>query len=796
MSGREGILSPIVCAGLSWLCTRRQPRADGTLRVPGLRRPVEIIRDRWGVPHIYGQETRDVMFGQGFAQAQDRLWQMEFQRRLVSGQLAEVLGPAALPTDRLLRILGLRHVAEQETEILAPCVRSELQAFADGINACVASQPLPVEFALLRCRPEPWTVTDTIAWPVMVYWNLSVNWEAELLRAQLIERLGPQLAAELEPEYCSRWPCIVPPGADYGAIGREAQELAAQARAFTGPPAQHGLGSNAWVVAGVRTASGMPLVANDLHQQMSIPSLWYENHLVSPEMDVIGATFPGVYRVVVGHNRHVAWGFSNGFPDVQDLYIERLRHAPGRGTQYLYDGQWYDASIRREGIRVRGRGVAVEEVLSTRHGPIINGLAPDAIGSQPLALRWTCFEPGTMAQVVHDMSNAPTCLAFRMALRGWTGPSQNVVYADTAGNIAYSFPGRVPIRTRGDGRVPVPGWTGEYEWAGYIPFDELPHLCNPPQGYVASANNRPTPADYPYPITCDYCSGDRAQRLIEMIEARARIDLAYAQRMQTDQVSPGARLVARYVGQLQVRDADLAPVVDMMRQWDGYLGSDSPAAAVHEMLVPRLSALMLSSRLGDLTERYTGKGPVPLLADGSLFGFRAWEWLQTTLPDAHSHWFDLGHGETRDEVLQLALREVVRELREKLGPDPQSWAWGKLHTLTYGHPFGQVKALRRFFNRGPYALGGDYTTVCATGTTLYDAGAGQAVIGPSYRFIVDMANPRGGCSLLAPGMSGRPASPHYDDQVQAWLDGEYHPMLFAREDVEREAESRLVLVPE
>lgn len=796
MSGRQGILSPIVCAGLSWLCKRRQPHANGTLRVPGLHAPVEIIRDHWGVPHIYGQETTDVMFAQGFAQAQDRLWQMDFQRRLVSGRLAEVLGEAALPTDRLLRILGLRQVAEQEAALLAPEVHAELQAFADGVNACMAVEALPVEFALLRYRPEPWTIVDTIAWSLMVAWNLSVNWEAELLRAQLVARLGPEQAAELEPDYCSRWPCVVPQWAGDHTLGHSAQELAGQARAFAGPPAQSGLGSNNWVLAGSRTASGMPLVANDLHQQMSIPCLFYENHLVSRELNVIGATLPGAFAVIAGHNQDVAWGLSNGFSDVQDLYVEHLRHAPGRGTQYEYRGEWHDARLRREEIRVRGKGVAAQEVIHTRHGPIINDLAPDATGEEPLALRWTCFEPGTMALLLHRTNRARTCLEFREALRHWTAPAQNVVYADRAGNIGYSFAGRVPVRAQGDGRVPSPGWTGEHEWVSYIPFEELPHLYNPPHGYVASANNRSAPDGYPYPISCDYCSGDRAQRIIEMIEARARVDVAYAQRMQMDQVSSGARWVAGYVGRLQVNDPDLATVVEMMRKWDGHLGADSPAAAVHEALVPRLATLMLGDRLGPLAERYAGKGPVPLLADGSLFGFRAWEFLQATLPDPRSHWFDLGHGETRDEVLHLALRQAVDDLRQQLGPDPRDWAWGKLHTLTYGHPLGQVGLLRRFFNRGPHPLGGDHTTVCATGCTFYDSGAGQAVIGPSYRYIVDLADWSAGCSLLVPGTSGRPASPHYDDQVQAWLDGQYRPMLFAREDVEREAESRLVLVPE
>lgn len=798
MSAVDRILGSALCAGLSWLCRRRPSQANGTLPVPGLRAPVEIIRDRWGVPHIYGQNALDVAFAQGFAQAQDRLWQMDFQRRLVSGRLAEVLGPRALPVDRWLRILGMRRVAEVEADTLPSAVRAELQAFAAGINACLAMGELPVEFTLLRYRPEPWTIVDSIAWSLMVAWSLSVNWEAELLRAQLIAHLGPELEAELEPDYCSRWPCVVPGGVDYAGIGRRAQAWAEGSRSIAGPPAQKGLGSNDWVLAGSRTATGRPMVANDLHQLMNIPCLWYENHLIvgEGELEVTGATLPGAYGVISGHNAHVAWGLSNGFPDVQDLYVERLRHARGSRIQYQYQGEWCDAHIRREEIRVRGRATVVEEVISTRHGPIINALAPDVAGEQPLALRWTSFEPGSMAQALHSMARARDCLEFRQALRYWTAPAQNIVYADTAGNIGYSFPGRVPIRATGDGRVPVPGWTGEHEWLGYIPYDELPHLYNPPQGYVASANNRVVTDDYPYPITCDYCSGDRASRIIEMIEARGKIDMDYAQAMQLDQVSPGARFIAGYLGRLQVEDPDLQDVVEMMRRWDGELSHDSPAAAVHQTVVQRLAALMLSNRLGDMAGRYMGQGPVPVLAENSLFGFRAWEWLQSILPHPHSHWFDLGQGETRDDVLQLALRQAVDELQATLGPDARDWAWGRLHTLTYSHVFGQVKPLSRFFDRGPYPLGGDFTTICATGSTPNRDGKGEAVIGPSYRYIADLGDLRGARSQLVPGMSGRPESPHYDDQVQAWFTGEYHPMLFAREDVEREAESRLVLVPE
>ncbi len=795
MSAIQAIPSPLLCPGLNWLCRRRLATTGGSLRLPGLQGPVEIIRDRWGVPHIYADNTLDVLFGQGFAHAQDRLWQMDFQRRLASGRLAEVLGEAALPVDRWLRVIGMRRLAEAEVALLDPEVRATFDAYAAGVNAWISRGPLPIEFALLRYRPEPWTPADTLVWTKMMAWNLSVNWESEILRAQLIARLGPERAAELEPAYCDHWPCVVPQGADYTDIGHMAEEWVAEARPFVGPPAESGLGSNAWVIAGSRTASGRPILANDMHQLMGVPGIFYQNHLEGGDLHLWGGSFPGVLGIIAGHNRHVAWGMSNGFPDVQDLYIERLRHASDGRIQYQYEGEWHDAQVIRERIGIRGEKTAVEEVVITRHGPIINALAPDFIGEQPLALRWTSLEPETMGKAFHHMTRARNCREFHEALRHWTSPAQNIVSADTEGNICYSFPGRVPIRAKGRGVVPVPGWTGEYEWQGYVPFDELPHLDNPPQGYVASANNRVTDDDYPYHISCDYCSGDRAQRIGELIERGGRIDLPYVQQMQMDLVSPGARVIAAHLGRLEVEEPDLAAVVEFMGHWDGRLTADSPAAAVHEAFVSRLGRLILEDRLGDLTARYTGQGPTPVLAEGSMLGFRAWEWLQRLLFEPDSPWFDRGQGETRDDIMRLALRQAVDHLREKLGPNPGDWAWGKLHTLTYSHTLGRAKPLDRIFNRGPYTLGGDFTTVCATGATPHPAPGNEGVIGPSYRLIVDLGDLRRSLGQLAPGQSGQPGSRHYDDQIQPWFRGEHHPMLLEREDVEREAEARLELRP-
>jgi penicillin amidase len=894
----QTIIASCLHAGLTWLSRQRLPQTRGTLRLRTacLRAPVEILRDRWGVPHIYARNVHDLMFAQGFVHAQDRLWQMDFQRRLVAGRLSEVIGAATLDVDRWLRILSLRRVAEAEVALVNGEPRAALNAYVEGVNAHIARGPLPIEFTLLRYRPEPWTVADTLSWPKMLSWMLSVNWESELLRAQLITRLGPERAAELEPAYFGQWPTIVPSSALHDVRELHSRTTGSEYNSEPSPPSpglhdvrelhsrttgsecnsepslglwepcrSGGLGSNNWVIAGSRTATGAALLANDMHLLMGTPAIWYENHLVSqsdpavahplqgtePNLHVTGVTFPGIPGVVAGHNAHVAWGFTNGFPDVQDLYVEHLRRTADGRVQYEYCGAWLDAQVRYEEIRVKAAPPVVEEVIVTRHGPIIDALAsdltacplvetsqsarpagaglpwpdwpsgqdgltvpPGTVGDRPerdiwdgIALRWTALEPDWMTHALYAMNRARDCLEFRQALREWAAPVQNVVYADTAGDIGYSFPGRVPIRAKGDGRVPVPGWTGEYEWVGYVPFEELPHLLNPPQGYIATANNRVVGDDYPYPLGSDFCVGDRAQRIVELIESRPQVDIPFIRQMQFDQVSPTGRVVAGYLGGLAADDPELAAVVQIMRDWDGHLAADSPAAAVHEVFVRRMIALLLADKLGELTVRYAGKGPTPQIAEGSMFGHRSWEWLQKVLAEPESPWFAEAAGagltwarlfgltvprDARDQVMRLALRQTVDFLKAELGPKPADWAWGKLHTLTYSHVLGSVPPLDRLFNRGPYPLGGDGTTVWATGASQHDLSS-QGVIGPPYRFIVDLGDLRNSLALLAPGQSGHPASPHYGDQIAAWFTGGYHPMLWEREDVERQAVGRLEL---
>jgi penicillin amidase len=814
------VAASLAAAGHYWLLRRPLARTKGTVRLPGLQDEVEVLRDRWGVPHIYASDLHDLMFAQGFVHAQDRLWQMDFHRRLVAGRLSEIMGQVTVPVDCWLRILGMRRVAEREVDLLGPQTRLNLETYAAGINARIAQGRLPVEFTLLRYRPEPWTVADTLSWVKMMSWYLSVNWESELLRAQLIAHLGPERAAELEPSYPEGKPYIVPPGVDLGALDTNPLEHARTARPYTGPTARDGLGSNSWVLSGSRTATGAPLLANDMHLFMTLPSIWYENHLIANDLNITGITFPGIPGVVSGHNGQVAWGFTNGFADVQDLYVERLRRGDdGSGksrVQYEYQGQWLDAELIHEEIHVKGGETVVKEIIVTRHGPVINALAPDLAGemwpesvrgapsevvegappevAEGLALRWTSLEPDGMIEAVFAWNQARNCLEFREALRHWTGPIQNVVYADTKGNIAYSYPGKVPIRAKGDGRVPVPGWTDEYEWLGYIPFEELPHLFNPPQGYVVTANNRVVGDDYAYHLGSEFALGDRAQRIVELIEAREQIDVTYVKGMHFDQVSHTARAIGRHLGQLPVNDPELAVVVERMRDWDSILAAGSASAAIHQVFLRRMIQLLLQDKVGDLTIRYAGKGPTPMLAEASIFGSTSWVWLLEVLTQPSSTWFDLGHGETRDDVMRLALRQTVDLLKTELGPEIEDWAWGKLHTLTYAHTLGRVKPLDKLFNRGPYPIGGDGTTVWATGASRHDLSS-QGIVGPSFRFVADLGDLRNSWGLLVPGQSGQPGSKHYDDQIQAWFTGEYHPMLYEREDVERGAQAHLHLVP-
>ena len=535
--GKGTALTAGVLAGLAGLAAatgaallhRPLPQTDGTLAAPGLRAPVEIVRDRWGVPHLRAGNNADLFFAQGYVHAQDRLWQMELQRRTALGQLAAIFGPVALDSDRFLRVLGFGRIAREEAAALGDPEREAVVAYCRGVNAFLAAnrRRLPLEFAILRCRPRPWEPADVLSFGKVMALDLSNNWTSEIIRARIVATLGATRAALLDPAWADADPLTLPADTTYSAdFGAGALRAAAAAEPFAGER-DGAQGSNAWVVGGARTASGGPLLANDPHLALTLPALWYENHLSGGDYAVTGASIPGTVGVTIGHNARIAWGVTNGMNDIQDLYIERFDPADRTGARYEFRGAWEEATIVREAIVVRERPPLARTrtetvaVRLTRHGPVVSDLLPPGAGHTPdeatLALRWTALEPGRLQRAILALNRAGDWDEFRAALRDWTVPPQNFIYADGAGHIGYALGGAIPIRAQGDGRLPVPGWTGEWEWTGTIPPDEHPHALDPAAGLVVTANNRIVGDDYPHPLPGEWAPGYRAARIRELL---------------------------------------------------------------------------------------------------------------------------------------------------------------------------------------------------------------------------------------------------------------------------------------
>jgi len=813
----------LLVAAIVVLLHRPLPKTSGTLRAEGLKEQVEVIRDRWGVPHITARNVEDLFFAQGYVHAQDRLWQMELQRRFPSGRLAEVFGEVALEADRFMRTIGLRRAAEAEFAGVDDEERRVLEAYARGVNGFIETHRsrLPVEFTLLRFRPEPWTPTDSVACMKVMAWDLSANWKSELLRARLVAKLGPERAATLElpvhpdtpaivhgPETRGASPAVASaqsrqPEALQAAYRQCAEHLGAALLASSSLPSSpspvSGLesgGSNNWVVDGSRSAGGAPLLANDVHLSLSIPSVWYECHLMgggNNEYSVAGVSFPGIPSVVIGHNEHVAWGMTTAWQDVQDLYIERFN--PENPRQYEFQGQWQEAQVVREEIGVKGqREPVVEEVLLTRHGPVISKLVGE---EQPLALRWTALEPGHMLRCTLNYNRARNWEEFTAALRDWSCPPHNFVYADVEGNIGFYQPGWVPQRARGFGLVPVPGWSGEYEWLGYLPFEELPHAYNPPEGWLATANNKVMDERYPHFIGADWEHSLRAQRIVELLHSREKHTVADFLAMQLDDLNPVARQVQPVLAAVEPEGELSRRAVEIIREWDCRMAADSVAASIYETWLHCFLHRVFDEPLGDLADAVVGCSIVPLSEMGPL-GKRAALLLLSLLTDEPlSTWLVAAAPQAADprrELLRQALDEALKLLRQELGEDMEGWLWGRLHQAAFNHPLGSVKPLNRLFSRGPFPLGGNQDTLL------------RAVFAPrfpfspvtvcdSLRLVCDPADWRRSVIVTSSGQSGHPASRHYADQIPLWLEGRSRPMLWERADIEQEAEARLLLVP-
>lgn len=793
--------------GAYYMFVRRSlAKTNGTLRLDGLHEPVEVITDRYGVPHIYAQNEDDLYFAQGYVHAQHRLWQMEINRRIGSGRVSEVFGEFTLETDRFTRRLGLHRASAVGIQKQDAHSLRILEAYTSGVNAFISSHRnnLPVEFTLLRLNPEPWQAADSLQWGKLIGWNLGGNWETEMIRAQLISRLGPERAAKLEAGYDALHPLIIPTGASYQGANLDVLAQYAELKHVSGLGLMGG--SNNWVVDGTMTTTGEPILCNDPHLGQSVPSIWFECHLVAGDIDVTGVSFPGSPGVVIGHNRHVAWGVTNAVSDVQDLFIEKFN--PEDPHQYEFMGNWERAQVYREEIIVKGRKEPViEEVRVTRHGPILttlkgspnaqsNGHEPEEL---PLAASWTGFEHHDIIAAMSKMALSTTIDEFRESLRHWDVPAQNFVFADTAGDIGYVMAGAIPTRSRGQSLLPMPGWNGEYEWTGCIPFEELPQVTNPPQHFIVTANNRVVDDSYPHYITNEWLNGYRAQRIRDLLTSKGKLAPSDMAAIQADQYSIPATEIVPYILDIPPRTPLARQVQEQLRNWNFVLGPDSPGASIYTTFLRKLEYLIFAAVVGDdekLLQGYLGMG-ITILSIANGYSSRSKPLVIRLLKEQDDSWFAnspiLNGPRTWTVVLQSAFESTIDELSDKLGANPANWQYGKIHSLTYGHLLGLVKPLDKVFNRGPYPAGGDIDTVNMGAVT---PGKPEAVLTtPSFRQVLSLADLAASLSMHAPGQSGQLTSKHYDDFIKPWRNTEHHPMLFERSMIQENAEGVLRMVP-
>jgi penicillin amidase len=811
---------------VGYTLTRSFPQTNGALKIPGLIGKVDVYRDGYGIPHIYADNTHDLFLAQGYVHAQDRFYQMDFWRHQTAGRLSELYGEGTLDADKFLRTVGWRRIAEQEYSLANAETRAILDAYAAGVNAYIASRSaadLSLEYAILGLTglsdytPEPWTPPDTLAWAKAMAFNLGDNLDGEIERAILLQKIGVEKTSDYLPTAFPSGHPIILPSPPVGDLERVRTQIASVYDLMGGKFG--GIGSNNWVIAGSRTTTGMPLLANDPHLGIQMPAIWYEVGLhcrrspsgdgaltASCPVDVTGFSFAGAPGVILGHNHRIAWGMTNVGPDVQDLYLEKIN--PADPNQYEVNGQWVDMTLLTEKIKIKGGGEETVAIRYTRHGPLITsvygldefagqaGLDPSA--QYEYALRWTALDVGYTFTAIFKINKAQNFQEFRDALRDFDAPSQNFVYADVDGNIGYQVPGRVPIRAQGDGLLPAPGWTDEYEWTGYIPFDELPYAYNPPQGYIVTANNAVVGPDYPHLISLSWDAGYRAQRLVDLIEAQPKISIEYIQQMQGDDMNLGAKEVLPHLlsalDGFQFGSPGQARAADALSNWDYQMRMGSQPAAIYMSF---FNALLADTFHDDLPETYWPEG-----------NSRTWLTLRNLLVKPDSSWWDNAATpavETRDDILRQAFVEGYADLEKRLGPDEETWKWGGLHTAAFENAtVGSAASpgpIRALFNRGPYPASGWGAVVNNTGGNLarddYETPGDPYAVRttPSMRMIVDLGNLDNSLAVFTTGQSGHALHPHYNDLIDMWRLIQYHPMLWSADRVIQNAEAHLVLAP-
>ncbi len=797
------ILVTVTAALAWWFIYRPLPQLDGSASLPGLHQDVTVERDRWGVPRVRASSVEDLAEAQGYVMAQDRLWQMDLLRRVARGQLSEILGPKTLVIDKEFRTNGFARAAERDATLLDPESRKVMEAYARGVNHFIEQHKnaLPLEFSLLRYEPSPWQPSDTIAISGYMYRTLTNTWERELNRAKVAERAGPDRAKDLFSEEAAMDhfvvgdPKVIDDGSQRSAADSDDDDddddmqpdtvlkarsgvlpniatresdpdvtsaLAESVQAFLSESKneiRQGLGSNNWVVSGAHTATGKPLLANDTHLELSIPSIWYEIHLTAPGWNIKGFTLPGAPMIIIGHNDRIAWGFTNNGADVQDLYVETFN--PASPDEYRVKGAWTKAQVFDETIHVKGQADEHLKVTVTRHGPIVHREEDKAY-----ALRWTATEPSGLANSYTWLGKARNWREFRENMRRVWGPAQNGVYADVDGNIGYVMAARVPIRKKGHGEVPVPGDTDDHEWSGYIPFDRLPQALNPESGLIVTANARVVGPNYKPYLTDRWEEPYRTARIYDLLHDRHDLRPEDMLKVQTDTYSyPHVFLADELLAAARTvkpKDPRAQKLIDGLKDWNGIADADSPEVSFLHTV--RRAAIDL------LLEPFLGK-------DTSLYQWRTTTFLQKILTDRPAKWLPAAD-KNYDELLSTAADIAVTKLAEQSKSEHvEDWAWKRFNSLDMFHPLGSDGLLKRSLSITDKPQAG----------TVYSVRAAAKTHGPAMRFVANPKNWDQSIMLITAGESGQPGSSHYSDQFSYWYEGK---PIFAQFSDAAEAQTR------
>lgn len=777
-------LSVLAVAGTLWLRTSLPGFAEN-IALPGIEARVDIVHDGNGIPHIIAGSTNDAYQALGFLHARDRLFQMDFMRRLGAGRLSEVTGRPTLQLDKTMRTLGLYRLAQETVRRLPADAKAALEAYATGVNAFLTSRSgaLPPEFIVLQYQPEEWTPADSLVWGRLMAMRLTGNWRTEALRGALAGRLSPAQIADLWPQSPDTTPTTLASDLSIPDTARLAEQ------ALSGIPdwLQQVSASNSWLLSGKATDTGKPILANDPHLGYRAPGLWYLARIKAPGLEVTGATVPGVPFHVLGHNQHIAWGFTTTDSDTQDLFVERLD--TGRPGHYLTPEGSAPFVTRQEIIGIKDAPSETLTVRGTRHGPVISDiyshLKKVAGENHVIALASSSLRADDMTPLaLYGFNRARDWETFRDAARNFHAPQQNISYADTAGNTGFIAPGRVPVRRTGRGRQPVPGWTGAFDWTGFIPFDSLPQILNPSSGRILNANHRIVPASYEWYLTDDWSAPYRAQRIHAALATREQHTIAQSMRLQTDTLSLAARdLLPVLLKNLDTQTEKHRRVASLLQAWDGQMARDATAPLIYSAWLVAVNRALYADELGPLFPQYFGQRPRVVL--------HMLENSTTWCDDVTTERI-----ETCRETVSRALDAAISSLEDQYGSDLNDWRWGNAHQAVFSHPlFGRIPVLKLLSDIRIEADGGPYTVSRAQSRVSNSKAPFASVHGPGYRAVYDLSNLANSRFATATGQSGNPLSPLYANTTRNWRDGKYIKIPQTRADAIKETMGITRLTP-